>query len=164
VIGAGSWGTSVALMLARAGVQVDLGCRTAEQAERVAASRRNERYLPGAELPPAIDVMRAGDLELSRHDVVVFAVPAAALPAAIAAHAPNIPARTGRPADVQGPRPAAGHAAQRLRRRADELVGGRASWAGPAHPHTARRGDGVSLVVASADAAFRRQVGDALTR
>ena len=51
VIGAGSWGTSVALMLARAGIQVDLGCRTREQAERLAASRRNERYLPGVELP-----------------------------------------------------------------------------------------------------------------
>src|SRR3954463_5146649 len=48
VIGGGSWGTSVALMLARAGIQVDLGCRTHEQAERVAATRRNARYLPGA--------------------------------------------------------------------------------------------------------------------
>jgi glycerol-3-phosphate dehydrogenase (NAD(P)+) len=162
VIGAGSWGTSVALMLARAGVQVDLGCRTAEQAERVAASRRNERYLPGAELPPGIDVMRAGDLELSRHDVVVFAVPAAALPAAIAAHAANIPARTGVLLMSKGLVPPLGtlpsaYVAERTNSWAVGVVGG------PAHPHTARRGDGVSLVVASADAAFRRQVGDALT-
>ena len=42
----------------------------------------NERYLPGVVLPDAINVMRASELELSRHDLVCFAVPAAALPAA----------------------------------------------------------------------------------
>jgi len=162
VIGAGSWGTSVALMLARAGVQVDLGCRTGEQAERVAAARRNDRYLPGAELPPSIAVLRATDLELSRHDVVFFAVPAAALPAAIAAHAPNIPARTGVLLMSQGLVPPLGtlpsaYVAERTNSWAIGIVGG------PAHPHSARRGDAVSLVVASANAAFRRQVGDALT-
>ena len=37
VIGAGSWGTAVAVLLARGGLEVQLGCRTAEQAEEVAA-------------------------------------------------------------------------------------------------------------------------------
>jgi 1-acyl-sn-glycerol-3-phosphate acyltransferase len=153
VIGAGSWGTSVALMLARAGIQVDLGCRTREQAERVAASRRNDRYLPDAELPASIAVMRAADVELSRHDVVVFAVPAAALPAAIAAHAPNIPERTGvllmsrGLVPPQGTLPSA-YLAERTK-----------AWAvGVAHPQA----DGASLVLASTNEAFRRQVADAL--
>ena len=75
VIGAGSWGTAVAVMLARAGLEVDLGCRTAEQANQVTASGRNDEYLPGVELPESISVMRAADLELSRHDLVAFAVP-----------------------------------------------------------------------------------------
>ena len=66
VIGAGSWGTSIAVMLARAGIEVDLGCRTAEQAERIAAPRVNERYLPGVSLPASVRVTRAADLELSR--------------------------------------------------------------------------------------------------
>ncbi|HET9738185.1 MAG TPA: 1-acyl-sn-glycerol-3-phosphate acyltransferase, partial [Solirubrobacteraceae bacterium] len=77
VIGAGSWGTSVAVMLARAGLEVDLGTRTQEQAERIEAERANERYLPGIALPKAIRAMRASELELSRHDLVCFAVPAA---------------------------------------------------------------------------------------
>ena len=72
VIGAGSWGTSVAVMLARAGLEVDLGTRTHEQAEQLAATRVNERYLPGVELPAAINPVRAADLELSRHDLVVL--------------------------------------------------------------------------------------------
>jgi 1-acyl-sn-glycerol-3-phosphate acyltransferase len=155
VIGAGSWGTSVALMLARAGIQVDLGCRTREQAQRVAASRRNERYLPEAELPDSIAVMRAADIELSRHDVVFFAVPAAALPAAIAAHSPRIPERTGvllaSKGLVLGTRPSE-YVAERSKAWAIGVLGG------PAQPHA----NGASLVLASANEAFRRQVGDAL--
>jgi 1-acyl-sn-glycerol-3-phosphate acyltransferase len=161
VIGAGSWGTSVALMLARAGIQVDLGCRTREQAERLAATRRNERYLPGAALPDAIAVMRASELELSRHDVVFFAVPAAALPSAIAAHSPQIPERTGVLLVAKGLVPPLGtlpsaYVAERTNAWAIGVIGG------PAHPHAARE-DGVSLVLASTNEAFRRQVADALT-
>src|SRR5919106_3208128 len=95
VIGAGSWGTSVAVMLARAGLEVDLGTRTREQAEELAAARANERYLPGVAIPAAVHPMRAADLELSRHDLVCFAVPAAALPATVAEHASHIPSRAG---------------------------------------------------------------------
>jgi DNA polymerase-3 subunit delta' len=46
----------------------------------------NERYLDDVELPKTVRVVRAGELELSRHDLVCFAVPAAGLPAAVAAH------------------------------------------------------------------------------
>ena len=42
IVGAGSWGTSLAVSLARAGFEVDLGCRTQEQALTVAAARENE--------------------------------------------------------------------------------------------------------------------------
>src|SRR3954449_1542811 len=45
VVGAGSWGTAVAVMLARAGLEVDLGCRTADQAAHVERTRVNEDYL-----------------------------------------------------------------------------------------------------------------------
>ena len=54
VIGAGSWGTAVAVLLARGGLEVQLGCRTAEQAEEMAESRTNERYLPGVQLPDGL--------------------------------------------------------------------------------------------------------------
>ena len=41
----------MAIVLERAGLRTTLLCRTAEQAERVASSRENERYLPGVRLP-----------------------------------------------------------------------------------------------------------------
>src|SRR4051794_2196729 len=62
VIGAGSWGTSLAVMLARAGIEVDLGTRTAEQAAALSRARVNERYLPGIELPENVRVLRSADL------------------------------------------------------------------------------------------------------
>src|SRR5438477_8505013 len=59
VIGAGTWGTSLAVSLARAGVEVDLGCRTHEQAETVEAARANHAYLPDVPLPDSIRIKRA---------------------------------------------------------------------------------------------------------
>src|SRR3954470_13591645 len=161
VIGAGSWGTAVATMLARAGLEVDLGCRTADQAVQIGRSRVNAEYLPDVELPAAINIMRASQLELSRHDLVCFAVPAAALPAAVAAHAGAIPERTGVLVMSKGLVPPRGLAPSAY---VAERVG---SWAvgalaGPAHA-AAALSDGASLVVGASDPAFGRQVTDALT-
>src|ERR671931_384263 len=80
VIGAGKWGTSVAIALARAGLEVDLGTRTAEQATALGQTRVNDRYLPGAELPDKVTVHKAADLELAHHDLVCLAVHARDLP------------------------------------------------------------------------------------
>jgi glycerol-3-phosphate dehydrogenase (NAD(P)+) len=161
VIGAGSWGTAVAVMLERAGLEVDLGCRTRDQALALSATRRNERHLPGVELPAGINVLRCAELELSRHDLVCFAVPAGALPAAVAEHAAHIPDRAGVLVLSKGMVAPLGTlpAAYVAERTASWAVG---VLAGPAHAAPALDG-GASLVLAAADAAFRRQVTDALT-
>src|SRR4051794_11752409 len=161
VIGAGSWGTAVAVMLARAGLEVDLGCRTADQANHVIATGRNDEYLPDVELPESINVMRAADLELSRHDLVAFAVPSAGLPSAVAAHGGSIPQRAGVLVMSKGLVPPLGtlpsaFVAERVNAWA---VG---ALAGPAHA-AAALSDGASLVVGSRDPAFGRQVTTALT-
>ena len=147
VVGAGSWGTAVAVMLARAGLEVDLGAR-------------DERRLPGVELPRGVNVLRASELELSRHDLVCFAVPTSALPAAVAEHASQIPSRAGVLVLSKGlvaplgTLPAA-YVAERTESWAVGVLGG------PAHPAAALDG-GASLVLAATDAAFRSQVTDAL--
>jgi glycerol-3-phosphate dehydrogenase (NAD(P)+) len=85
-VGAGSFGTAVAVLLVRAGLRTALLCRTAEQAEALAQSRRNERYLPGVELPRELRVraLAAGRDQLARSDLVFLAVPSKALPGALA--------------------------------------------------------------------------------
>src|SRR5829696_1522441 len=83
VVGAGSMGTASATVLARAGLGVQLGCRTGAQAEVLRADRVNARYLPGLQLDRAIDVKTVPEIELAGVDLVVLAVPCASLPAAV---------------------------------------------------------------------------------
>jgi glycerol-3-phosphate dehydrogenase (NAD(P)+) len=160
VIGAGSWGTAVATMLARAGLEVDLGCRTADQAAAIEQSHVNAPYLPGVVLPESINVMRASELELSRHDLVCFAVPAAALPAAVAAHGGAIPRRAGVLVMSKGLVPPLGllPSAFVAERVSSWAVG---ALAGPSHAAGALSG-GASLIVGATNPAFGRQVTDAL--
>jgi glycerol-3-phosphate dehydrogenase (NAD(P)+) len=55
VLGAGAWGTSIAAVLA-ARLDVTLWARDPAQAEALARTRRNERYLPGFEVPAAVRI------------------------------------------------------------------------------------------------------------
>src|SRR3954452_23416760 len=83
VVGAGSFGTAVAILLARAGLRTTLLARTAQQAEILAAERENATYLPGVELPRElrIEPVSAG---LDRADLVFLAVPSRGLDVVIA--------------------------------------------------------------------------------
>ena len=54
VLGSGSWGTALAVHLARTGHDVRLWARDAALAAQMAATRVNATYLPGIELPPAL--------------------------------------------------------------------------------------------------------------
>ncbi len=61
VIGAGSYGSCLAMLFGRAGHQVDLWCRNAETAASMQRTRANESYLPGHTLPDLVHV--TSDLE-----------------------------------------------------------------------------------------------------
>jgi glycerol-3-phosphate dehydrogenase (NAD(P)+) len=161
IIGAGTWGTSLAVCLARGGLEVDLGCRTQEQAQALRADRENARYLPGVELPGAVRVLRASEISPEGHDVVCLAVPAKALPAVLAAHGGRIPRRVGVLVASKGMVPPLGtlpsaFAAERCNARAVAVLGG------PAHAGEMLE-RGASVVVASVDRGFARQLTDALT-
>ena len=160
IIGAGSAGTSLAVVLARAGFEVDLGCRTREQAEALAATRTNDAYLPGVELPEAVRVGRAADLELGAADLICLAVPARALPVVLAAHGDKIPRRAGVLVLAKGLVPPLGtlptaFVAERCAARAVAALGGPAD-AVEVLEH------GASVVLASLDRGFRRELADTL--
>ena len=160
VVGAGSMGTAAAVVLSRAGLQVQLGCRTGAQAESLRADRENSRYLPGLQLDRAIDVKTVPEIELGGVDLVVLAVPCASLPAAVG----EVGARMGDRSAVLvtskglvpplGTTPAA-YVSERVRARAI------ATLAGPAHAREAIE-LGASVVLASHDADLRRQLHDLL--
>jgi glycerol-3-phosphate dehydrogenase (NAD(P)+) len=84
VIGAGSFGTALALLLTRAGLRATLQTRTAEQAALLNEERENKVYLPGVSLPSQLRVeASAGGVE--RADYVFLAVPSSGLGEVIAA-------------------------------------------------------------------------------
>jgi glycerol-3-phosphate dehydrogenase (NAD(P)+) len=83
VVGAGSFGTAIAVLLARSGVRTTLQARTPEQAERLTADRENEAYLPGVKLPANLRIDTAGG-GLARADYVLLAVPSAQMDTVIA--------------------------------------------------------------------------------
>src|SRR5436305_15352854 len=62
VIGAGSFGTAIAVLLSRGGLRTTLKTRTEEQAAVHVAARKNPTYMPGVELPRdlRIDPVSAG--------------------------------------------------------------------------------------------------------
>ena len=75
VLGAGSWGTALAIHLARAGRPVRLWARAAELAAEMAATRNNPRYLCGVPLPPDVEPTSSIEAALGDAHVVVVAVP-----------------------------------------------------------------------------------------
>lgn len=77
VLGAGSWGTALALLLAETG-EVRLWEYSAERAERLARERENLQYLPGHPFPPTL--ITTNDLAgaLNGASLVVLAVPSGA--------------------------------------------------------------------------------------
>ncbi|MBL9189148.1 MAG: NAD(P)-dependent glycerol-3-phosphate dehydrogenase [Opitutaceae bacterium] len=79
VVGAGAWGTAMALHLARAGHGVALVPRRPEQARELAATRENRDYLPGIALSPSIRITAALAEVLPGADAVLLACPAQAL-------------------------------------------------------------------------------------
>lgn len=75
VIGAGAWGTALSRLLHQGGNEITLWGHIPEWLEEIRQTNRNERFLPGVELPRALvlepDLARA----VSRAEIVVVAVP-----------------------------------------------------------------------------------------
>ncbi len=75
VLGAGSWGTALALHLARTGQQVRLWAHRPEHAADLAAEGVNRRYLPDVEFPQNLEALADLGRALAGATLVVVAVP-----------------------------------------------------------------------------------------
>lgn len=79
VLGAGSWGTTFAKVLADAGREVALWARRPEVVKVINADHRNPDYLPGIRLPENLVAVADPAEAMAGADVVVFAVPSQTL-------------------------------------------------------------------------------------
>jgi glycerol-3-phosphate dehydrogenase (NAD(P)+) len=79
VLGAGSWGTAFAKVLADAGADVVLCARRGELAETIRDLHENTDYLPGILLPPTLQATHDPGAAFAGADIVVLAVPSQTL-------------------------------------------------------------------------------------
>jgi 1-acyl-sn-glycerol-3-phosphate acyltransferase len=162
VIGAGSWGTAVAVLLARGGLEVQLGARTAERVEEMIDDGENRRYLPGVPLPESIDVRPASAIELAGLDLICLAIPSKQLPQAVGAIADRVSSRSSVLLLTKGLIAPLGqlpseYVGERVRARAIASLGG------PAHAREAVSGS-AALVLGSQDEELRVQIGEVFDR
>ena len=90
VLGAGSWGTALAIQFARAGRATLLWGRDRQQLATMAAARRNERYLAAAAFPPGLEVQPDFEQAVRGALDILIAVPSHALRAALERLAPHL--------------------------------------------------------------------------
>jgi glycerol-3-phosphate dehydrogenase (NAD(P)+) len=90
VLGAGSWGTALALHLGRLGHDVTLWSRDAALADDIRRRRSNAVYLPDQILPASVRVTESLTTALRASDVVVSAIPSHGCRAVIRSAAPHL--------------------------------------------------------------------------
>ena len=94
VLGAGSWGTALAIQIARSGASVLLWGRNREHLEELARERRNRRYLPEAQFPESLRIEADLATTLQACRDVIVAVPSHALRGMLREVAPYVNAGT----------------------------------------------------------------------
>jgi glycerol-3-phosphate dehydrogenase (NAD(P)+) len=78
IIGAGGWGTALAILVANNGYEVCLWSRNAEFADTLNRKRNNHKYLPGISIPGSIAIT-SELLQAANAEVILFATPSTAL-------------------------------------------------------------------------------------
>jgi glycerol-3-phosphate dehydrogenase (NAD(P)+) len=162
VVGAGSFGTAVAVLLARGGFRTTLQTRTREQCWRLEADRENRDYLSGVALPRDL-LVEPADNGLGRSDYVFLGVPSVSLGHVIAGLTERgLERRTPVISLAKGLVPPHGIAPTVLL--TASLGANRvACIGGPAHAHEMVT-DGAGLVAASVDARLAATISDVFTR
>jgi glycerol-3-phosphate dehydrogenase (NAD(P)+) len=89
VVGAGAWGTTLAAIIGRQ-EPVTLLCRTEETAAQIRGDGRNERRLPGIDLPPGVMATTDSAAIAGASDLVIVAVPAAHVREVVGSIAPYL--------------------------------------------------------------------------
>ena len=75
VLGAGSWGTALAMLLADNGYPVKLWAHHSDHAEAMQQQRSNERYLPGISFPGNLEVSADLQQTVEQADTILIVVP-----------------------------------------------------------------------------------------
>jgi len=158
ILGGGSWGTGLAVVLSnsRRKHQIRLWVREAELAESIEAQRENKKYLPGIAIPQCVRTCKNIEEALQEAETVICAVPSAHTRSVLAQALPYVPRNASLVSATKGLEPIT-HLrisqviAQVLNARFVPRV---AVLSGPSFALEAAQGQPTAVVLASEDAAL----------
>ena len=161
VLGAGSWGTALAVLLARNGVPTTLWGRTPQSVVDMASLRRNARYLPDLVFPDSLQLSAALEPTARDAGTILIAVPSHAFAAVLDEAAPWIAPDAGIAWATKGFDPASGRFLHelvdaRLPRRAAAVV------TGPSFAREVAIGLPTAVTVHSSDGDFAQRIAQML--
>jgi glycerol-3-phosphate dehydrogenase (NAD(P)+) len=163
VLGAGSWGTALAVQFARSGRPTRLWGRDRAQLERMARERRNERYLPSGAFPEALQVQPDLKCALAGARDLLIAVPSHAFRTLLEHIAPLLAPQTQLAWATKGFELPTGLLPHQVAR---EILGPARSVAvlsGPTFAREVGAGLPTAMTIASADAAFATSLAQDLS-
>jgi glycerol-3-phosphate dehydrogenase (NAD(P)+) len=162
VLGAGSYGTALAIQLARIGNDTWLWGRNAEHQRQLEAERVNAEYLPGCKFPPKLKATSDLRAAVGAADDVLVAVPSHALHAVLRIIAPMLKPSQGIVSACKGLEPDTGRLVHEV---VGDIVGKTRKFAAISGPTFAKEvglGMPTAVTVASTDDAFADHVVQAL--
>lgn len=158
VLGAGAWGTAIALLLVQnARHRVRLWCAQPQHFPELSSRRENVNLLPGVAIPEAIAITADFADAIADADLCVAAVPTVYLRSAFAPHTGKLPANVPVLSLAKGVENATFQRPTEILR---DVLGSEqlAVLSGPSHAEEVSRGLPTSVVAASEDAALARDV------
>jgi glycerol-3-phosphate dehydrogenase (NAD(P)+) len=158
ILGAGSWGTALALQFARSGRATRLWGRDRALLEAMVRDRRNQRYLPSAEFPVGLVIEPELAAALNGAREALIAVPSHAFRTLLLEAAPHLTPATGIAWATKGFELDSGLLPHQI---AAEVLGTRSAVAvlsGPTFAREVGAGLPTAMTVASADAEFARNL------
>ena len=162
MLGAGSWGTALAALIARHEHPTLLWGRDRAVADAINAGSGNPRYLPGIDLPPALRATTDMAEALAGADLVLVVVPSHAFTDTLRTLAPLRPAHAGVAWATKGFEPGSGRFLHEV---AGEVLGADVPLAvvtGPSFAKEVAAGMPTAVTVHGDDEAFAQSVADVL--
>jgi glycerol-3-phosphate dehydrogenase (NAD(P)+) len=160
VLGAGSWGTALAMLLARNGAQIRLWDRDPQHIAALCRQRSNERYLPGISFPARLTPVADLGEALADCDAVLVAVPSAGFRSVLSRFTEMCGGGIDLVWATKGLEPCTGRFLHEVA--AQELPHDtpRALLSGPSFASEVARGLPTAVTVASADSAYAQRIAN----
>ncbi len=162
LLGAGSWGTALAILAARNGCQTLLWDHTPGHVETLSQQRENRRYLPGHAFPDHLSVTANLSEAAEFSPIVLVCVPSHAFQSTLAAIKPHLPNDTKIAWATKGFSPDGGQLLHQIVATTLSRQTSAAIISGPSFAQEVAAGLPTAITVASADADFAGQLAGLL--